>query len=514
MAMISTKLKFKLFCIFFLFIICGLFLTLNCFYISGYKLGKVEKFFPKVNLGLDLVGGLHLVFKPDIDSYLSEKYAKISSEILKFQNIKVKNISKEGIEIIVKDSPEAIIDVKKIDPDLMVKNDFIYYENERIKAFISDLIQQSIQVIRNRVDALGTKEVNMYKSGSENIVLQIPGDSKMSDIKSILGTTAKMNFHLVDSINPFSYVKNDNKSGVMMQLELKDVKNGKIYYNLEKTPIVFGEDLSDARVSFDSFTPSVSITFNSKGSADFAKATAYNVNRQLAIVIDNKVISAPNINEPILGGRAVISGHFSQEEAKNLAISLKSGALPAKLLIIEEKTIGASLGENSIKSAGIAIFFGLIFVLIFMVLYYKLMGIVAIFGLMMNLFLTVTIFAIFGITLTLPGMAGLLLTLGMAVDANVLIYEKMKEFDRKKATKMFLIERGFSGAMEAIVDSNLTTILSASTLIFFGTAFVKGFAVSLTIGILCSFVTAVSISRVFAEFIAKRGDSRVGNLFV
>ncbi len=497
--------------IFLLFITCGLIFLLNILDITGIDLGRVRSYFPKLNLGLDLVGGAHFTLSPDISRFLEEKYTKIASEIEAQKLGIVTNIGANGITIARK-AVTLESGIKKIDENLQYegKNDLVSFPASYMESLISELVQQSIHVIRNRIDGMGTREINLYRNSFDSIVLQIPRATDGSSVQSLLGHTAKLDFYLT---SPFygqildKNIKIDKAKYKILEFKNKDSNTPVTYYVVEKNPVLSGEDLSDARLSFDSIKPQIAISFNSKGSGDFARITSKNTGRNLAIVVDDKVLCAPSINEPILGGRAVISGHFTPEEMKELTISLKSGALPAKILVLEEKNIESSLGREAIKSSFIAVSLGLFAVLLFMGIYYKKMGFVAIFGLLMNLFLTITLFAIFDITLTMPGIAGLLLTLGMAVDVNVLIYEKMREFNVEKTPKLALIENGFSGAMSSIIDANFTTLLASVALLLFGTVFVKGFAVAITIGIVFSFFTAVFITRVLAEYIARCNTS-------
>lgn len=492
----------------FLFFVCGLIFVLNILNFSGVNLGFAKDYFPKVNLGLDLVGGMHFTLRPDFEKYVVDKYRKISLEIEKQNFADVLNSNEKGI-FLTNTKPELDKHIKTIDQSLEYNhtNKMVFFTSSYLEQLQSDLTQQSLHIVRNRVDGIGTREINLYRGGFETIILQIPNMTDEGSVRSLLGKTAKLDFYMT---MPYNYIvadkniKIDKSKYQILEYKRENENDKTLYYIVEKHPVLSGEDLSDARVSFDSIRPSIAIAFNSKGATDFAKITSTNIGRAMAIVIDDKIICAPNINEPILGGRAVINGHFSPEEMKELAISLKSGALPAKIEILEQRNIDSSLGKDAIKSSFIAVCIGLFAVLIFMGFYYKKMGLVAIFGLLMNLFLTVTLFAIFDITLTMPGIAGLLLSLGMAVDVNVLIYEKMREFDVHRTPKLALIENGFAGAMSSIVDGNVTTLLASIMLLIFGTVFVKGFAIAITIGIVFSFFTAVFVTRIVAEYIAKR----------
>ncbi|QED23427.1 protein translocase subunit SecD [Candidatus Deianiraea vastatrix] len=497
-------LKIKFYSIISIFILTGLIFTLNIFSILGFNFTQKIPF-PRVNLGLDLVGGVHIAFKPDLELYMKEKYEKIALEMDTF-GILHGDFSKNGIKFDLK-GDKNIDEIKKIDPYLIYENGVIKFNENRTKDIYDLVINQSIDVIRSRVDALGTKEINLYKSQSDLIVLQIPNEKNTDGIKKILSSAAKLNFHLVNPIHPVT----DNQKMPIDKHKyeiLQSQKDEKLFYIVERQIAVNGENLSDARISFDNIQPSIFINFNSKGAADFAKITSLNTGRQLAIVLDDKVLSAPNINEPILSGNASITGNSSPEDMKYLVISLKSGALPTKFNIVEEKVIDASMGKNAIRASSFSMLAGFILIITIMIFHYKKMGLLASFGLLLNLFLTISTFAILDITLTMPGIAGLLLTLAMAVDANVLIYEKMREFDRQKITKTAIIENGFSGAITAITDSNFTTIIATCMLLFFGSVFIKGFAVSLIIGIIFSFFTAVSFTKIVISYLTLKAKNQ------
>lgn len=509
----NKSLKLKFYAVIGVFLLSGYITICNILLISGNSFVKKMPF-PKLNLGLDLVGGLHLSLEADINSYFKNKYQEIAETLETKHSVKAIKIDHNGIEIGEAKSED---DLKKIfqtiDRRLEVDNGKIAYKNSSIDQIKTDVMESGISVIRNRIDNLGTKEIVLYRESKDTIVLQIPNEKSSENVKNLISSAAKLSFHIVNKYNAYTMNPDSVIDKRFKAFEVSDKRfaneKGKMYQIVEAKESISGKDLSDARISFDNIHPSIAISFNAKGAKDFAKATTTNTGSQLAIVIDGKVISSPNINEPILSGKASISGSFSPEEMKNLVISLKSGALPAKFNIVEEKIIDAGLGSKSIKSSGMAMLLGLVLIFIFMVVFYKKLGLIAIFGLLVNGFLTVSIFSIFGITVTLASIAGLLLTIAMAVDANILIYEKMKEFNPKILTQSSIINNGFRGAMSAIVDSNLTTIISAATLLIFGTVFVKGFAVSLMIGIVFSFFTAVSLTKIVAQYIVYKKHSLV-----
>lgn len=499
-------LKYKFYAVVLVFIVSAYISLCNIFLLSNYNFVKKLPF-PKLNLGLDLVGGLHLTLEPDIYLYLKNKYDDIAKDLEKEDLIKNEKISNEGI-FVLKNIKIDLEKINKINPYIIYdeKNNLLKYDKQTIDSIKNDVISSGINIIRNRVDALGTKEINLYRESGDLIVLQIPNEQSSDEVKQLISSSAKLTFNIVNKYNPYT----DNPLNVFdsnykaVKVKSKVTTEKPLYQIVQKEPSVLGSDLSDARITFDNISAAIAITFNSKGAKDFAKATSLNSGSQLAIVIDDEVVSSPRINEPIMSGRAVISGSFTPEELKTLTISLKSGALPTKFNVVDEKLIDASLGAHSIKTSGISMAIGFSLVLLFMVIIYKKLGIIAIFGLLTNAFLTISVFAAFGITITLASMAGLLLTIAMAVDANVLIYEKIREFDKKSLLQTSLIENGFNGAMSAIIDSNFTTIISATMLLFFGTIFVKGFAISLIIGIVLSFFTAVSLTKILAKYLVQK----------
>lgn len=426
------------------FILCGTVAILNLLSIVKKDDKILFNFIPKLSLGLDIVGGAHFSLHPDFEKYFS---------------------------------------------------DYNTSQNSLSKGKIKDMaMTQAVNVVRNRIDAMGTKETNIYRNGEE-IIVQIPSSFNISQIRNILSKTAKMDFYILHGL---TQEINDK-----IKREMKVIRTQEGYMLLDKNPVVSGQDLSDAKPSIDSIKPGIGITFNAKGASDFAKATIANTGRQMAIVIDDKIISAPVINEPILSGKAIISGNFTPEEMNNLAISLKSGSLPVQLEIAEEKLIAPEMGTESIKSVFKALAAGVSIIITFMISIYRFKGLIASIGILMNIFITVTIFACFDITLTLPGMAALLLGVAMAVDANVLIYENMKEYNVKKETSLSLIEKGYSGAMSAIIDANITTVISMVMLLSFGSFFIKSFSISMIIGILASFFTSVYATKNISIFIAK-----------
>ena len=366
---------------------------------------------------------------------------------------------------------------------------------------IRQAVDQSIQIVERRVNELGTVEPSIQRQGSDRILVQVPGLQDPTRLKELLGKTAKLVFRMVDQTTT---PEDASRGRVPPDSEILQGSRseGRSSYVIEKRIMVSGEDLTDAQPGFDQRTnePIVTFRFNTRGGRRFAQVTQENVGRPFAIVLDNEVISAPVIREPILGGSGQISGSFTVEQANDLAILLRAGALPAPLTIIEERTVGAGLGQDSIDKGIRATWIGSIMVVLFMFATYGL------FGLFANVAVAVNVLMIFGIlsalnaTLTLPGIAGIVLTVGMAVDSNVLIYERVREEVRAGRSALNSLDAGFSRALATIVDSNLTTFIAAAILFFIGSGPVRGFALTLAIGIATTVFTAFTMTRLMIAF--------------
>jgi SecD/SecF fusion protein len=347
-------------------------------------------------------------------------------------------------------------------------------------------VDQSIEVIRRRIDQLGTREPSIQRQGDDRIVVQVPGLQDPEQLKTILGQTAKLEFRLVSE-------PGENPTDVE---ELEQTEQaGKI--GVEKQVMVQGEDLTDAQPGFDQRggEPVVNFRFNIKGAQKFGEVTSKNVGRLFAIVLDNKVISAPRILTPITGGSGQISGHFTVEQANNLSILLRAGALPAKLNIVEERTVGPGLGQDSIDAGKRAAYVGAGLVVFYMLITYGVFGVFANLALFVHIAIIFAGLILLGSTLTLPGIAGIVLTIGMAVDSNVLIYERIREEQHSGRSILASLDAGFNRAFATIVDSNVTMFVAAAILYFLGSGPVRGFAVSLALGILTTIVTAVTMTR-------------------
>lgn len=457
-----------------------------------------------VNLGLDLQGGSNLLLEVKLDEVLKERMASIEDsarQILRENKIRYKNLSsnENGVKVVIENAgarTKAANLFRKIDDGIVTEEDadgaiIINYSDIALNQLKAKVVEQSIEIVRRRIDELGTKEPVIQSQGVNRIVVQLPGLQNPEYVKSLLGKTAKMAFHLVDSTARAS----DAKRGVMGgKYKLAYGEMGEPYV-ITRKPVVGGENLVDAQPSFQNGEAVVSFKFNSLGGKKFGEVTKNNIGERLAIVLDNEVISAPTIQSAIMGGSGVITGNFTVKSANDLALLLRSGALPAPLEVLEERTVGAGLGADSIKAGIIASVIGLIAVILFMIAAYGLFGVFTTIAVFTNLVLMLGVLSLMGATLTLPGIAGIILTIGMAVDANVLIFERMREEVKNGRSTRDAADAGFTEAWATIVDSNLTTLVAAAVLFYFGTGPVRGFAVTLAIGIATSMFTSVTVTR-------------------
>jgi preprotein translocase subunit SecD len=360
---------------------------------------------------------------------------------------------------------------------------------------IRQAVEQSIQIVERRVNELGTVEPLIQRQGNDRILVQVPGLGDPTRLIKLVGQTAKMDFRMVDSTVPPDQAV---QGRVPPDSEvLPSAENPNTPYVIKKQVLVSGGDLTDAQPGFDQRNgqPIVSFKFNSSGSRKFAQATTENVKQPFAIVLDNKVISAPVIQEPITGGQGQISGNFTVQQANDLAILLRAGALPAPLTVIEQRTVGPGLGQDSIDSGELAAYVGSILVIVFMLLTYRLFGVFANVAVAINVAMIFGVLSLLNATLTLPGIAGIVLTVGIAVDSNVLIYERIREEIRGGRTAISAIDAGFRRALSTILDSNITTFIAAAVLFYIGTGPVRGFAVTLGIGIITTVFTAFTLTR-------------------
>jgi preprotein translocase subunit SecD len=480
----------------------------------------------KINLGLDLQGGMHLVLEVNtekvVESSIERNFQEVRELVRKnqIQNASVERPSPLKISVQVQ-GKENIDKFKTILEkelrDLRISN---RREDAETFAAVLDLpdkdvqqmkklaVDQALETIRNRIDQFGVTEPDIRRQGENRILIQLPGVQDPQRAKDLIGRTALLEFKLVDEAHDLNSALQGSVpagSEILYKIdEDRDTKRtSKTPFLLKKSALLTGASLTDARVQLDSQygEPYVSIEFDKKGARMFERVTGENVNKHLAIVLDNKVYSAPTIQERIAGGKARITGRFTMEEARDLAIILRAGALPAPVTILEERTVGPSLGADSIRLGLISMAVGGILVLLFMAFYYKLSGVLADFEVILDIVLIGAGLAAFGATLTLPGMAGIILTIGMAVDNNVLIYERIREELRLGKSPRASVDAGFDRATTTIMDANLTTLIAAVVLFQFGTGPVKGFAVTLSIGVIASMFTAIVVSRLVFDYV-------------
>lgn len=478
-------------------------------FLSPNIIDKLPSWWPKqtMNLGLDLRGGSHLLLEVDFDAYLKDAMVNLQDNLRKeFRQDKIGYLNLRSTDSQVSFSlrdetqyDQAIKILKKNrDLNISSENDKIIlgFTEEYMEVTRERLIEQSIEIIRRRVDETGTKEPIIQKQGLTNVLLQVPGLDDPEHLKKLLGQTAKMTFHLVNNS-----VRNETQVPVdTMLLETEPDSKGRTHkIPVFKKVVVNGDLLKNAMVSFDQFSkPVVAFEFNSLGARQFGEVTSKNIGSQLAIVLDNKVICAPSISVPILGGSGHITGGYTTESANDLALLLRAGALPAPLKVIEERTVGPSLGAVSIAEGQKAAVISVLAVIVFMVLIYGILGVFANIALIFNLIFLVALLSLLQATLTLPGIAGIVLTMGMSVDANVLIFERMYEESKNGLPAFSSLDRGFKQAFNTIIDSNLTTILVGVFLYSFGTGAVRGFAVTLVLGIATSMFSAITLTRLMA----------------
>lgn len=465
-------------------------------------------------LGLDLQGGAHVLLEVDAGAVTRSQLEGLRDDVrrlLRENNVRLTGgvgMQSRAVQVRVPDGPERDAVLPKIralsapvgasltgavstftvsqgDDGLIVLGLTDTGINDRIRR----AVDQSIEVLRRRVDALGTTEPNIQRVGNDRILVEVPGLQDTQRLKDILGTTAKLEFRLVadpganpGDFDPLPYYKAEEGQGTVP---------------VDKQVMVQGEDLTDAQTGFshDSGQPIVNFRFNLRGGQQFGAVTSENVNKRFAIVLDDKVVSAPVIRGPITGGQGEISGGFTVAQANDLAVLLRAGALPAKLTIVEERTVGPGLGQDSITAGKTAFYVASALVLTYMVTTYGIFGIFADIALAVHILLIFASMVLLGATLTLPGIAGIVLTIGLAVDANVLIYERIREENHSGRSVIASLDSGFKRAFATIIDSNVTMFVAALILYLFGSGPVRGFAVSLGLGILTSVVTAVTMTR-------------------
>ena len=479
-----------------------------------------------VNLGLDLQGGIHLVLGVDLDKALSVQVERTADSLraaLEKKGVAVSRIERRGsTELVVQlASPETwaaaqavfgefgAFEVRESDP--AAGRAVLAYRPREITALRDLAIRQALETIRNRIDQFGVAEPSIQQQGDNRILVQLPGVQDPERAKALLGKTALLEFRLLDErADPERAARESPPEGTEVlyqrQVDRQTKQERRIPFVVQKRAALTGADLSTARVSIDQTTsePYVSVEFNPTGTKTFGELTDQNVGRRLAIVLDGNVHSAPVIRERIPSGNAQISGGFTTEEATDLAIVLRAGALPAPVQILEERRVGPSLGADSIRRGLVSIAVSAAVVFLFMLVYYRLSGLIADIALALNLLMLLACMAAFGATLTLPGIAGIALTIGMAVDTNVLIFERIREELRAGKPTRAAIDSGFSRAFVTIIDTHVTVLLTAAILYNFGTGPVRGFAVSLFIGLVASLFTAVFFTRLLFDLLYMR----------
>ena len=472
-----------------------------------------------VNLGLDLRGGAHLlaevqtkdVYKARMDGIWPELRKVLGAERVTLGGVRRAPSPDDELRVTI-EKPEGMAKALELaktlaspvvtltgvgqnDIDVRAEgNTLILTLSEAERAATDDrTIQQSLEIIRRRVDEVGTREPTIQRQGTNRILIQVPGIGSAAELKALIGTTAKLTFNPVVRRTTDKAELAGPGNVVLPSVDEKDV-----YYVLEDTPVVTGEDLVDARPDFDqNGRPAVSFRFDPTGARAFGDYTAENVGQLFAIVLDKEVISAPRINQHIPGGSGIITGNFTVESSTNLAVLLRAGALPAAMNFLEERTVGPELGQDSIDAGRKAAMVGYGLVVVYMIASYGWFGIMASFALALNMAMIFAIFSAIGSTLTMPGIAAIVLTMGMAVDANVLIFERIREELRAKKGPARAIELGFEKAFSAIADSNLTTLIAGAVMFFAGSGPVRGFAIALSVGIITSVFTAVFVTRLF-----------------
>jgi preprotein translocase subunit SecD len=491
---------------------------------------RYPKFLPSatINLGLDLAGGSQLLLEADQNDAAKQRLQgmedQVTTELRRTPRVEIGDISTAGgrVTFLVRDptlvdtaverlraitQPVALTggrdwDVQVIDSTRIVMTPTQAGTQRAMK----DAMTVARDVVRRRIDPQGTKEITVINQGMDRILVEVPGVEDPEALKRLIGQTARLEFKLVDMTADPAQVQQGHAPAGSQVLQMAE---GGGFIAVKRRVMVSGDQLVDAKQSFDQNGQAVvSIKFNTAGARRFGRVTQENVNKPFAIILDDKVLSAPNINEPILGGQAQISGNFTVESANQLAVSLASGKLPVKLNVIEERTIGPELGKDSIEKGIIASIVATLAVIVFMLITYGRFGVYTTYGLIVNALLILGIMAVFNASLTLPGIAGFVLTIGAAVDANVLINERIREEQRRGRKTLDAIETGYKEASTAIFDANITNVIAAVLMWYFGSGPIRGFAVVLMIGIVTSVYTAVNFTRMLVALWVRRKRPR------
>jgi preprotein translocase subunit SecD len=504
--------------------------------ILAVVLGSVWLSYPlkeRIALGLDLQGGMHLMLEVQVEKAVEASLERMSDDIKRDaenEDIEIDKVTSklEGLRIAVRlvdsvDQPQVqtimesypFLEKKEVSADGLVLN--FQLTEEQAQKIRKNAVSQGLETIRNRVDEFGVSEPTIQAQGKDRILIQLPGIKDPQRAINLIGKTARLEFKLVDEGRSVETALQGNlpEGDEILYQRRENKETGEITqepYLLKKRTVLTGETLTGAEIRYDQDynEPYVAITFDRVGASIFQQITRENVKKRLAIVLDKNVYSAPVIQDEISGGRAQITGRFTTEEARDLAIILRAGALPAPVVILENRTVGPSLGKDSIDKGISSIILGGILVLVFIVIYYRLSGMVAVTALFLNIVILVGALAYFGAALTLPGIAGIILTVGMAIDANVLVFERIREEIRLGKTVRAAIDAGFAKAFRTIVDANITTFIAAVVLFQFGTGPIKGFAITLCIGIAASMFTAVFVSHaIFDSAMSRKKITRL-----
>ena len=490
---------------------------------------KLAPYFPSwikpIPLGLDLKGGAQLLLEVDTTTMFQEKAAQLYDEtrsalidrdkgVIRFSNLR----NADGVvSLVVREDADVSRAKGRLKSALgntvgiesSGRTITLSYSEKQKNEMTQDALARSIEIVRRRIDALGTKEPSIQSQGGKYILIQLPGVDNPEHIKGLIGQTAKMTFHLVnENISAEQIASGRAPSGTQF-LPMMDAPNQlvPVYSRVE----VSGESLKDSQADFDQNNmPVVTTAFDATGARKFAKLTTEHVNERFAIVLDGRVLSAPTIREPIPGGRGQISGGFTLQGAKDLAVLLRSGALPAPLQVIEERTVGAGLGADAIEAGRVGSAIGVLFVILFMLIAYRTFGLIADIVLMVNLAMIIGISAFLGATLTLPGIAGIVLTLGMAVDANILPFERIRDEIREGVPSLRAVELGFHRSTKTVMDGNLTNLICSLILFQFGAGPIRGFAVTLSIGVITTLFTCLLLSKVMIDWYMGGKNKKIG----
>ena len=518
----STRMKLN-----YRIVIFALAIIFGAFFSAPSLLNTVEG--KKVTLGLDLQGGLHMLLGVKTEEATVSRIKSIAASIKYFTNkndilIDSLNFGGESISFLLLDSDdekqvrEYLSKLEGLNIVVSGENFSLALTPEEIEKTKKEAISQAIETIRNRLDQFGLTEPVVAKQGEEKILVQLAGIKSQEEeqrARELISRAAKLEMMAVDEERAARVnVMSDAEASKLGDVILEDADGSGRKYLIKEIPVLDGAMLTDAYVGFDQNNrPQISFKLNAEGAEIFGDFTGRNVGNRLAIVLDGKVYSAPNINERIGGGSGQISGNYTVVEAKDLAIALRSGALLAPVYMMEKRSVGPSLGADSIKASLIALVGGFVLVIIFMVVYYRVAGVIANIALIANLLIILAVMSLFGATLTLPGMAGIVLTVGMAVDANVIISERIRELIYQGKSIHKAIEEGYSNAMRAILDANITTLIAAVVLYVYGTGAIKGFAITISIGILASMLTAILGTHGIYEMLESKIQKSKNNRF-